>query len=648
MSSSEEECESPNAAVRIEAILSGLERDFDVSAQTLDNTDAWVNRFMPFGDAPGTLDANELYERALSVCSDELIDSRKRRIDQVNRATAAVAMQIDCDEENIDRRAAQIPHEHAFRLGRCAELVFYAHQLQECKRRICDIVDPMYTCGSTSVKPGLLLKRFQPMGDDIKRTPYQELILHALRELNLKRYRRYRRSVYEEIRVRGHLTCAYRKVSSIKDWVWNSLDKELQNDVWMHATSSKGNIEALITHLENASEVEFAPLKKNRRIVAFRNGVLITAVYQDGKWKDHFEPHAETQSALLRDMLADGSVAVKFHNADYPDHVGDVDMSMADDLAPTLMKILRFQGWPEEVVEWMLAFIGRMLHPIAGLGALERWQCVAFLIGLGNTGKSTIVEHVVGQFFDSDDVFNVSNNPEKQFGWASAEGRLIWTASELKQDFAQNTDQALWQQVVAGERLTAAKKHSDPVVFDPFDLPGMMAANENLGFHDNSDSVARRMISWYWGNSVTQVDGDMPRKLLLEMGGIICLCNRIYLRKVHSVDGDRIWNHLPPYFHDMKAENAEQTNALIHFLANAPITYSETAYIHQTEFTRIYKQHCKDNDLVHRSLRRDYYAGPFRARGMQVVRGMRPDPSNPERQMKGPWIEGMKMDNAHA
>ena len=134
-----------------------------------------------------------------------------------------------------------------------------------------------------------------------------------------------------------------------------------------------------------------------------------------------------------------------------------------------------------------------------------------------------------------------------------------------------------------------------------------MAANENLGFHDNSDSVARRMISWYWGNSVTHVDGDMPRKLAAEIGAIICLCNRIYLRKVNEVNGDRIWNHLPKYFHDRKAENAEQTNALIHFLSNAPVRYGRDARMHQTEFTRMYKQYCKDNDLAHRSLKKDYY-----------------------------------------
>ena len=37
-----------------------------------------------------------------------------------------------------------------------------------------------------------------------------------------------------------------------------------------------------------------------------------------------------------------------------------------------------------------------MLHPIGGPDRLDNWQTIAFLFGLGSTGKSTIVNDVVG------------------------------------------------------------------------------------------------------------------------------------------------------------------------------------------------------------------------------------------------------------
>lgn len=618
----------------VDAVLTELEHAFGLRCESAENTDEFVEQLLPFEEHA---DDDSGHRSLWTYTSDTLHSSRKRRLRDVHDAQVKIFELLGLDA-HTDERGRTLPDDHRARINRMYEIIFYAHSLQECKQRVQQLVHTSYTNCSPII---LVEKLFRPRNPEQKLSPYQRCIVSALERLSLRRLRKYNGSVYEAISVNGRYTYAWQRLCTIKEWVWAEVGMASQTsfEIWDDATHSKGNIEGLISYLEACQDTEFPVLKKNRRILSFRNGVYITAIWDATRkeWRDQFCAYGTDDMQNVADLTADGSVAAIFHDNDFPTSVP----TNVDDIIPNLMQIMHHQEWPRDVEWWLRAFIGRMLHPIGGPMALDAWQVIAMLLGMGNTGKSTIINAVIALFFDSEDTFFVNNNMEKQYGWSGLAGKYVWLAPEIKADFAQHTDQAQWQQLVCAERFQAAKKYKDALQLLPEEIPtGMMAGNENIDFHDNGSSVSRRRVDWYFGNPVTVVDQSLPQKLQQEIPAIICICNRTYLSAVKAVKG-RIWNSLPRYFQDLQAENAEQTNALVHFLNNSSgLRFEESAYMLMTDFTRMYKNHCRDNAQTARSLNKDYYAGPFKSRRLSYSKGEHADPRDPTKRGKGPWVFG--------
>lgn len=620
-----------DARARIESSLSELESLFGTQSDT--NTVEFVDALLPFEEQT---DDDSRERSAWTFTSNTLHASRKRRLISVHDVQMTVLELLGVCE--ADERGRGIPDEYRARINKLYELIFYAHSMQECRQRVQQIREPSYTNTSPVI---LIEKLFRPRNPDQKLSPYQRCITSALERISLKRLRKYNNSVYQAITINGSYTYAWRRMCTIKEWVWSEIGIASQTsfDIWDDATHSKGNIEGLISYLEACQDADFPVLRKNRRILAFRNGVYVTAYWHTGRkeWHDKFCVFGSADMAVVAECTADGSVAAVFHDRDFPTHIP----ASVDDIIPGLMKIMHHQEWPRDVEWWFRVFIGRMLHAIGGPTALEAWQVVAKLIGLGLTGKSTIINNVVGEFFDMEDTLWVNNNMEKQYGWSGARGKYVWLAPEVKADFADHTDQAQWQQLVCAEPFAAAAKYKEAFQMQPSEIPtGMMAMNEQINFHDKGSSVSRRCVDWYFGNPVDEVDPNLNNTLKQELPAIICVCNRTYLAAVNKVK-TRIWDYLPRYFQDLQTETAEQTNALVHFLNNnSELKFEDGIYMFMSDFTRMYKNHCREHQQIARNLNKDYYAGPFKSRRLSYSKGEHPDPRDTTKRSKGPWVFG--------
>ena len=99
----------------------------------------------------------------------------------------------------------------------------------------------------------------------------------------------------------------------------------------------------------------------------------------------------------------------------------------------------------------------------------------------------------------------------------------------------------------------------------------------------------------------------------------------------------RIPPSIPPSVQDV------QGNSLHIFLTdcNNKLEFHPDYYISQPEFQRLYKQYCKSNEITARTLKRDFYEGPFLKRNITVVREIKMDPmENVPKQ--GTWICGVR------
>lgn len=589
-------------------------------------------------------------EAILTMVHGDLMSSRKRRLSEFGGLVASIQETI---LENVpeDQHSTCLHDDDKFRISRLVEILYYAENVQAGIRHL----QHLFSTGTEAVRniPGansfahMFGKRFR-RELETKVCSQTQLVLNMLNMLCLHGYRRYGECVMIPVTIGGIYTYSWRKKCTIEEFVWQNINSHIHVENFEHAMNSKGNITYCIEFLKKCTQHEFQDLVKERRIHAFRNAIYISSVMDErGIFipESHvilFDETNPSEDLVLKKMTEGGKVAACFHDCNFP-HVRDRSGKLQAN-PYTFEKISTHQRWTEDVKEWFRAACGRMLHPIASTPSpftLEKWQVFFLLLGVGNSGKSTTIDNIVYNFFDPEDVAYIQNNLEKQYGWSKCKGKYIWLAPEITGNFAENCDQAQFQQVVEGGRLASAKKYAvDTIDFDPFDLPGMMGANETIHFHDNGESVSRRRVDFHFGQPILTVDPMMPEKLRDELGHIMYACNEAYLRKTKEVKS-RIWDSLPEYFLELRRENAANTNSLEHFLQNARVEFHPDYYMSQNEFQRLYIQHTKNNDLVRKTLKKEYYIGPFQKRQIQVEKSIRVCPIENARR-NGTWFVGLR------
>jgi hypothetical protein len=565
----------------------------------------------------------------LTFVHDDLFESRKRRLGEYGELLHNVRSLV------VERQqcggVAHMNEDLKKRMTRLVEILYYAEAMQIAKRHLMGLLssgtEGVQNVPGATIPATVFAKRFKTMDTETKRSAIQELFMAMLERLSQLGYRRHEQNVMEPVHINGRYTYAWQKVCTVAEFVWQHINAQLYAENFTLATQSRGNVDATIQYLEKCCQPEFEELRFNRRIHAFRNAVYIASITdpESGAYlkKSHTVYFDEGESAVLRRMTGTGEVAVAFHDCDFPNRE---QLSMADvrGLTPRLNQIMDHQEWPEEVKQWNRAMLGRFLHPISSApspNVLDCWQVVLQYTGLAGAGKSTLLDHVVYNFFPCMTAY-IQNNNEKTFGWAKCKGKMIWLASEVKEDFAVHTDQALWQQIVEGGRVSTGCKYGEPILFDPFDLPGGMAGNERIGWSDNGESISRRIVDFYFGKLVTNADPMLPAELFKELGAIMYVCNEAYLEKTTHVKS-RIWNSLPKYFWDLRKENAAQTNPLTHFLQNGRLEFHPDFKTTFLDLANEYKVHCAENNirnfkpLNHNT--KDYYAGPFAQHGLRKV-----------------------------
>ena len=265
---------------------------------------------------------------------------------------------------------------------------------------------------------------------------------------------------------------------------------------------------------------------------------------------------------------------------------------------PIIQGILEYQFKTEADYEkmcyWMYVFIGRMLY---FLNELDYWQVITFLKGMGGAGKSTIITKVVKEFYENEDVGQLSNDGERQFALSAFYNKKIFIAPEIKGDFT--LPQAVLQGIISGEDVSIPIKFKTAESVQ-WKTPGMMAGNEVPNFTDNSGSVSRRFVVFNFSKKVEKGKSDplLGQKLKKEIPKILRKSNLEYLDAVKKYGDKDIWPQLPKYFKQTQEEMSEQTNSLMNFLNSGMIEFGSDLYCQESIFKKHFNQYCKENNLV--------------------------------------------------
>ena len=435
--------------------------------------------------------------------------------------------------------------------------------------------------------------------DDENNTPYQKLLLFLLKKAYDEGYRRYRDQCCVQIRN----TRAWRPVKEIKEFVYDSTQKEDQPEMWKNLTSRGTLVSDVVRHLSQCKDFQFLEIKKDRHTWSFKNGLLVGKDWcvENNRYQIKFYDYGSQEFRELDPTL----VSCKYFDTPFDPYTEIEDWY--DIPTPHMQHVLDYQRFEEDVCRWTYVFMGRLCFDV---NELDGWQVIPFLKGIAQSGKSTLITKVARKFYECEDVAILSNNIEKKFGLQSIYKGFMFISPEIKGDL--QLEQAEFQSLVSGEDISVARKNETALSVQ-WKTPGILGGNEVPNWKDNSGSILRRLATWNFGRQIAPdvADPHLDDKLEKELPAILCKCLRAYLEYAHKYADRDIWNILPKYFSQIRNQVATVTNALQHFLC------SET-FIPQKVFVSMFNQHCRENNLGTHKFNQDFYAGPFSSRDLEV------------------------------
>jgi len=495
----------------------------------------------------------------------------------------------DEERKTIEKKISRILH-----VIHCSELLI---------KSACEIKDVVSLGDAASLSDDMGLFRFMPI-EEADNTSFQNLILYLLTMAFHKKYRKLGDQCWEQIRTTDDYipTHAWQPVCTIRDFILETTNKELQFNQWKNLTSSKGTIREATDYLINSKDPELPELILDRHVFSFTNGIYNTE-------EDVFFPY--DTHPVPSTVVACNYFDIEFDS--FPDLRGTLQTGDWYWIpTPSFQMLLEHQRFDEEECRWIYAFLGRVLYEV---NEIDGWQVIPFFKGKAGTGKSTILQ-CIEKLFPTELVGIMSNNMEKKFGLSALVDSLIFLAYEVKNDFS--LDQAEFQCITSGEPMMISKKHQTAMK-KRWCSPGVLAGNEVPKWVDNSGSIVRRVIPIEFTQTVVSADTTLATKLRFELPKFLVKINRAYRSAVEHVNTRDIWKCLPQKFRRAQTGMGEQTNALINFLNSGKLAYSDTAYIPLQEFSSALKQHCVEIGFPFPRFNSDFYSAPFGQKNLVVT-----------------------------
>ncbi len=470
--------------------------------------------------------------------------------------------------------------------------------------RLCNV-------NKTDITPSgeLALFRFQDIMSTAGGLKGAALKAFAMNEMVKRRYRRYHDDLYEPVmNSEGHMTCAWKKVTSIKDFVWSLTSIVGPNSPWsLMASKGTATIKDVIEFFKESKEPHVPYLKPDRHIFSFENGIYLAKEMKFLKW----EELAGIQS------IRDKTPAKHFAGQNFPDPAQY--NSWKDIPTPNIDQIvITTQKWSPDLVKWLWVMIGRLLYNIK---EYDDWQVVPFFFGRGMTGKSTLIQHVIRLFYDPQDIGVLSNKIEDVFGFSPLVDKFIICGDEIL-DIGKRWDQALMQGMLSGSSMSLGVKNKAPVIVPAWLPPFVLSGNNQLNYTDNAGSYSRRFVIFEFSVKLpmNSVDGKLASRLFDEIPAIILKANLAY-REEAAVNGwSSVWNVVCPELIAQKDNLMKSANSLVDFIQSSRVLIDSTKLVPFSRFWTAYLNYCRSTNLIACKKTSDQYKTPFEDAGIKLER----------------------------
>lgn len=467
--------------------------------------------------------------------------------------------------------------------------------------------------------------RFMPE-DNSKNKPFQNLLIYLLHRAYEKGYRLYRGECYKQIYYNGYPTHAWKPVMPVLSFVYDSIQRETNGDMWRNLTDARDNAKRAAEYLMNAKEKEFPTLEPDRHLFSWTDGIYDAKACMFYKYDEQ--------------PISSSRVAVKFFAQPFdPDELSQYK-DWYDIPTPALQTILDTQELPPDVCKVVYAMMGRCMYNV---NELDHWEVIMFIKGVAGSGKSTI-GRILKDIYPAADIAILSSNIERKFGLGPIYDKLMFLCLEVKASWA--LDQGDFQSMISGEEVMIAIKHQTASTHS-WSVPGMLMGNEVANsWLDAANSMTRRILLLEFNKRVHKTDTTLGQRIKERLAATIHKCNMAYQYMIRQCGTSSLWEKLPPYFIDTRRHLAVTINPLEDFLTNCDSIYLKendpSCCIPFEEFQIMYLNFCARGTYGKGRVRftKDQYATVFDAHGIYIKQEV-------EKEFKGStkhnikWIYGV-------
>ncbi len=412
-------------------------------------------------------------------------------------------------------------------------------------------------------------------------------------------------------------TQTFRPFTTLQEFIHSIFAKHVCNpDRYLDFTRSGSKAYESIFHaIKGKIDTRLPKLVKIRYCFSFEDGIFSAYSQQFKPYKTregtgipaekacanyfpiYFENHPDIQEKLKPYFTADPS---QMSRKQYAERFMLIPTPVVD-------QILDNQEFSYEVKLWFWVMLGRLLFDT---GSRDRWGIVPWFKGPAGTGKSTILERLIGGMYQSEDWYSLSTKTEANFGLSSYYQKFLVVAPEVKENF--QLDSSDFQLMTMGEPIELRAKFltAKKVLWT---VSMAFGGNVVPRWDDQAGSIGRRILAFQFANTPDKEDGNLSFDA--ERGLIIRKAAHAYnhmLAHIEHVKGS-VWNFVPEYFLERRREFQSSTNSLVNFLQSGKLRYGppRQVYMSSKKFMEMYVLHCRQNNLVQQKWNEDNYYKPL-------------------------------------
>ncbi|KAJ3025007.1 hypothetical protein HDV00_000443, partial [Rhizophlyctis rosea] len=336
--------------------------------------------------------------------------------------------------------------------------------------------------------------------EEMKDTPHQVLMKVLWAVGKKKKLQKFGDWIYKPMS--KEQPAAYRRYMKFQDFVNATLRG---HPVW---TTSPKRAKDVMMHLEFYDDADLPFMKPDMNILTFKSGCLLLKTVEFVRYDD---------------KRVKGKVARHYIDADYT----------GEEHTPTFDKFVMYQledisdvEERQAVFEIFLALLGRLFFKVS---ELDRWGVAPFILGLSNTGKSTL-QKIIRRWFGPASQGVISGNHQNVFGLEDFVGKELIVIPETPHNMKEIFDPTVLQTMVTGEETSIVGKHKKAYT-DILNIPLFCIGNCFFNYDDVKGAIVRRFPIIFFGRYITERDSSIEDTVIQkEMSNLICKCLRAYKR----------------------------------------------------------------------------------------------------------------------